>query len=90
MMHIAFVKPFGEISRDIGRAIIRQQPSDEDIGKALIWVEDAGAFNRPWSAVLRWRRRESNPILKLVCAENSRGDFGYDVRPIPQATRPDF
>ena len=64
-----------------------------DSGKtleALIRVEDPGAFNMPWSAVQRWRRREGNPILELVCAENSRGYFGYDVRPIPQATRLDF
>jgi hypothetical protein len=64
-----------------------------DSGKtleALIRVEDPGTFNMPWSAVQRWRRREGNPILELVCAENSRGYFGYDVRPIPQATRPDF
>jgi hypothetical protein len=58
--------------------------------EALIRVEDPGAFNMPWSAVQRWRRREGNAILELVCAENSRGYFGYDVRPIPQAERPDF
>ena len=58
--------------------------------EALIRVEDPGAFNVPWSAVQRWRRREGNPILELVCAENSRGYFGYDVKPVPQTTTPDF
>jgi hypothetical protein len=56
----------------------------------LIRVEDPGAFNMPWSAVQRWRRREGNPILELVCAENSSGYFGYNVTPIPQAIRADF
>src|SRR5215471_12847918 len=37
--------------------------------EALIRVEDPGAFNMPWSAVQRWRRRDGNPILELVCAE---------------------
>ena len=56
----------------------------------LIHVEDPGAFNMPWSAIQRWRRREGNTILELVCAENSQGYFGYNVRPVPQAAKPDF
>ena len=56
----------------------------------LIRVEDPGAFNMPWSAIQRWKRRDGNTILELVCAENSRGYFGYDVRPVPQSERPDF
>ena len=58
--------------------------------EALIWVEDSGAFNMPWSAVQRWRRREGNTVLELVCAENSQDYFGYEVKPIPQAAKSDF
>jgi hypothetical protein len=64
-----------------------------DGGKALqavVTVDDPGAFNMPWSAVQRWRRRDGRPILEVVCAENSAGYFDYDVRPIPTAGKPDF
>ena len=58
--------------------------------EALITVEDPDAFNMPWSAIQRWRRREDDPLLELICAENSLGYFDYAVRPIPQATKSDF
>jgi hypothetical protein len=58
--------------------------------QAVVTVEDPGAFNMAWSAVQRWRRREGNAILELICAENSSGYFNYKVTPIPQASKPDF
>jgi hypothetical protein len=58
--------------------------------QAVITVEDPGAFNMPWSAVQRWRRREDRPIIELICAEDGGGNFGYDVVPIPSAVKPDF
>jgi hypothetical protein len=64
-----------------------------DSGKTLqatIKVEDPGAFNMPWSAVQRWRRRENQPIVELICAENNSSYFNYDVTPIPTANKPDF
>jgi hypothetical protein len=64
-----------------------------DDGKTLqvvITVDDPGAFNMPWSAVQRWRRRDGRPVIEVVCAENSAAYFNYDVKPIPTADRPDF
>jgi hypothetical protein len=58
--------------------------------QAVVTVDDPGAFNMPWSAVQRWRRREGSPIVELICAENNTGYFNYDVVPIPQAEKPDF
>ncbi len=62
-------------------------------GKTLqadITVDDPGAFNMPWSAVQRWRRRDGSPREELICAENSVGYFNYDVAPIPHAENADF
>ena len=64
-----------------------------DDGKILhvdIRVDDPGAFNMPWSAVQEWKRRETNSITELICAENSAGYFNYDVTPVPTATKADF
>jgi len=64
-----------------------------DDGKILhvdIRVDDPAAFNMPWSAVQEWKRRETNPITELICAENSAGYFNYDVTPVPTATKADF
>ena len=64
-----------------------------DGGKTLqadITVDDPGAFNMPWSAVQRWRRRNGSPIEELICAENSVEYFNYDVAPIPHAEKADF
>ena len=58
--------------------------------QAVVTVTDPGAFNMPWSAVQRWRRREDRPIIELICAEDRGGNFGYDVVPIPSAVKPDF
>ena len=56
----------------------------------LITVDDPGAFNMPWSAVQHWSRNNRGPIEEISCAENNEELFGYDVRPIPQAAKPDF
>jgi hypothetical protein len=64
-----------------------------DAGKTLqdtIRVEDLGAFNMTWSAVQRWQRTNRGPLEEISCAENNEGFYNYDVRPIPQAYRPDF
>ena len=64
-----------------------------DGGKVLedrITVEDPGAFNMPWSAIQRWNRANRGPLEEISCAENNYSLFGYDVRPIPQAAKPDF
>jgi hypothetical protein len=64
-----------------------------DGGKMLqvsVTVDDPGAFNMPWSAVQRWRRREEGPIIELICAENHADYFGNQGSPVPQADRADF
>jgi hypothetical protein len=58
--------------------------------EAAITVDDPGAFNMPWSAVQRWRRRDGRPVIEVVCAENSTAYFNYGVNPIPTANKPDF
>jgi hypothetical protein len=58
--------------------------------QAVITVNDPGAFNMPWSAVQRWRRREDRPIIELVCAENPNNYFNFDMAPLPTAAKPDF
>jgi hypothetical protein len=61
-----------------------------NILQATIKVEDPGAFNMPWSAVQRWRRRGEAPIIELSCAENLTDYFGNQAAPAPQADKPDF
>ena len=62
-------------------------------GKTLtdtVRVEDSGAFNMPWTAVQRWKRTSRGPIEEISCAENNQNFYNYEVRPIPQAGKPDF
>jgi hypothetical protein len=40
--------------------------------------------------VHEWRRRDTQPITELICAESSGGYFNYDVRPVPTALHSDF
>jgi len=56
-----------------------------------IEVDDPGAFNMPWRAIQRFRRYTDEGLgRETVCAENNTNFLGYDVKPIPQATRADF
>ena len=55
-----------------------------------ITVEDPGAFNMPWTAIQQWRRTNRGPLEEISCAENNAGFYDYDVKPIPQAEKPDF
>ncbi len=64
-----------------------------DNGKTLqdtIRVEDPGAFTTAWTAIQQWKRTDRGPIEEDSCAENNENMFHYDVRPIPQTTKPDF
>jgi hypothetical protein len=64
-----------------------------DGGKTLqasVAVEDPGAFNMKWSAIQRWTRGQSRPMIEFICAENNYSFLNYDVVPIPEAARPDF
>jgi hypothetical protein len=55
-----------------------------------VFVEDAGAFTTPWTAVQRWRRVENAPISTVACNENNGDFFSQGLVPVPEATRPDF
>jgi len=60
--------------------------------QASITVDDPGAFNMPWSAIQRWKRREGDTLTELICAENHTDFFHNETEagPIPQAEKPDF
>jgi hypothetical protein len=55
-----------------------------------VFVEDAGAFTTPWSAVQRWRRVENAPIQPIVCNENNGDFFEQGLVPMPEAAKSDF
>ena len=52
-------------------------------------VEDPGAFNAPWSAVLKYRRNQ-NEYEEVRCAENNRAIGMGDKFIIPTDETPDF
>ncbi len=55
-----------------------------------VYVEDPGAFTKPWTAVQRWRRVDTEPILMTTCNENNSDFFSAGLVPLPGATHPDF
>ena len=60
-----------------------------NILQATVTVDDAGAFNMPWTGVQRWKRI-SRPLEEYLCEESNVGFYGYDVVPIPTAAKSDF
>jgi len=64
-----------------------------DEGKTLqvsFTVDDPGAFNAPWSAMVRYRRATAaQPLTEEPCAEQSVVHLGEFFQ-IPIATKPDF
>ena len=60
--------------------------------EATVTFDDPGAFNAPWSGLVRWTKL-NRPILESVCAENNEnyGKFlGLSEYPMPEAKTPDF
>ena len=60
-----------------------------DGGKAMqvdIALDDADAFNAPWSLTQRYDRVQQ-PFVERICAENNQHLFDYHI---PQATKADF
>jgi len=55
-----------------------------------VYVDDPGAFTTPWSAVQRWRRVDTAPILTVPCNENNGDFFNHDLVPLAEAAKPDF
>jgi hypothetical protein len=65
-------------------------------GKALevtFTVDDPGAFNAPWSGVVRFRRtNQVDQLEEQPCADQQVGEIGFHSRlfDVPVATKPDF
>jgi hypothetical protein len=56
----------------------------------VVTVDDPGAFTVPWSAIQRYKRVRRAPIAEERCAENNSNYLNEEIRPIPQASKPDF
>jgi len=56
----------------------------------VVHVEDPGAFTTPWTAIQRWRRVDTAPILQVPCNENNGDFFNHDLVPLAEASKPDF
>ena len=53
-------------------------------------VDDPGAFNAPWSGIVRFRHPNApRPLVEEPCAEQTVAGFGHDF-PVPVAVMPDF
>jgi hypothetical protein len=53
-------------------------------------VDDPGAFNGPWSGIVRYRRAaRAQPLTEQACAENNINVLG-DRNVTPTAAKPDF
>jgi hypothetical protein len=60
--------------------------------EATVTVDDPGAFNAPWSGLVRWTKF-NRPLIESTCAENNEnyGKFlGLREYPMPEAKKPDF
>jgi hypothetical protein len=60
--------------------------------EATVTFDDPGAFNEPWSGLVRWTKL-NRPFSESVCAENNEnyGKFlGLSEYPMPEAKTPDF
>jgi hypothetical protein len=60
--------------------------------EATVTFDDHGAFNAPWSGMVRWSKM-NGPILESVCAENNenyQNILGLSEYPMPEAKTSDF
>jgi hypothetical protein len=60
--------------------------------EATVIFEDHGAFNAPWSGMVRWSKM-NGPMLESVCAENNenyQNILGLSEYPMPEAKTSDF
>jgi len=60
--------------------------------ESTVTVDDPGAFNAPWSGVIRWQKA-NRPIQEWACAENNLGyeqAFELQEYPMPIANAADF
>jgi hypothetical protein len=62
-------------------------------GKSMevtLTVDDPGAFTMPWSAMQRYRRVDTGPMIEATCVEGNFNYFDFELEPLPQADKPDF
>ena len=52
-------------------------------------VYDEGAFNMPWSGMMRYKN-EKGTMTEFVCAENNEDHFNLNDHSMPTANTPDF
>jgi hypothetical protein len=64
--------------------------ADGNTLEILATVDDPGAFTTPWSALQRYKRVKRAPLAEDICAENNSNYLNEEIRPIPQADKPDF
>ena len=60
--------------------------------EATVTVDDPGAFNAPWSGLVRWKKM-NGPMMESTCAENNQNYekfLGLREYPMPEAKMPDF
>ena len=58
----------------------------------IVTFDDAGAFNAPWSGLVRWTKLNGT-IVESVCAENNENYgklLGLSEYPMPESKMPDF
>ena len=55
-----------------------------------VYVEDPGAFTKPWTAVQRWRRVDTEPILMTTCNENNSDFFSAVPGAVARSDTPGF
>ena len=67
----------------------RLMPDAKSI-EATVTVDDPGAFTMPWSAMQRFRRVETGPMIEATCAEGNFNYYNFDLDPLPEAVKPDF
>jgi hypothetical protein len=74
--------------------IERYKLFDEGMGLQVSFtIDDPGAFNAPWSGVVRYRRTASaDQLEEQPCADQNVGEIGFHSRlfDVPTAAKPDF
>jgi hypothetical protein len=86
----SFIDQYGTPHTDKEHVIERIKLAGD--GKSLevkFTVEDPGAFNMAWNAMVHFRRVKS-ALIESICAENNFDYFHGESFPIPQATKVEF
>jgi len=85
----SWVDVFGTPHTDKLHVVERYRLRNPNALDVTFSVDDSGAFTMPWSAVITYRK-DANPYLEIVCAENNVNSGTGKLFPIPMAETPDF